>query len=694
MSMKSLLVVEDEVLVARDIKSRLIRMGYNVLSTVRRGQEAIDQTLELQPDLVLMDIHLADEMDGIEAAIQIRQQFDVPVIFCTAFADEETLERAKVSEPYGYVLKPFDNRELEINIEIAMYKHRVEKDLSGTRRRLDATLTSISEGVIVTDLAGKICLINPMAEKITGWCRHKARVSRLPKIMPLVAFDKDSGIYETRNIDPYNSVTNLRQKLKCHDGCEVPIELSSNIISSEDEELVVITFRDISTQLRYEEKIRHTALYDNLTELPNRALFVDRLESSINRRKRGLNDHFSVIFLDLDGFAAINEGLGHDVGDRVLTEVATRIEMTVRPDVTISRFSGDIFAVLLDPVDSPAGAIEAVQRIQQAIEKPIELDSSDSSEEATTLDISATAGVLLNQDVYQLAEEMLRDADTALHRAKTDAKSAYVIFDNAMYDDALKFLERKSSMQQAMTDGAFEVHYQPIIEIKTKKLISMEALVRWSHPVEGFVSPAEFIPIAERTGLILPLGEYVLRSVCQQIKCWEKVGLEGFRVAVNLSARQFEIDIPAMVADIIRETGISPDSLALEITEGIAMRNVDQNIRMLEDLRALGLSISIDDFGTGYSSLAYLKRFPLDTLKIDRSFIQDITTNEDDREITKAIIAMGQNLGLKVLAEGVETDDQVDILRNGGCDYIQGYYYSRPLPPREVFPRLHQVALM
>jgi EAL domain-containing protein (putative c-di-GMP-specific phosphodiesterase class I) len=245
-------------------------------------------------------------------------------------------------------------------------------------------------------------------------------------------------------------------------------------------------------------------------------------------------------------------------------------------------------------------------------------------------------------------------------------------------------------MQQALNDGVFEVYYQPIVDVQTERLVSMEALVRWPHPTEGFVSPAEFIPIAERTGLILPLGEYVLRAVCQQISCWNHRGIGGFRVAVNLSARQFENNVPDMVGGIIRETGISPLSLALEITEGIAMKNVDQNIRMLKELRALGLSISIDDFGTGYSSLAYLKRFPLNTLKIDRSFIQDITQNTDDQEITRAIIAMGQNLGLKVLAEGVETERQVTILRDSGCDYIQGYYYSRPLPASQLANYLKQ----
>ncbi len=683
----TILVVEDEVLVARDIKSRLIRMGYEVLDTARKGAEAIEKALALKPDLVLMDIHLADEIDGIEAALRIRETIDVPVIFCTAYADEETLERAKISTPYGYVLKPFDNRELEINIEIALYKHNIEIDLNNTRRRLDATLTSISDGVIATDMAGQICLINPMAESITGWCQQSAINQNLGQVMPLQAFEATGRLMDTNNIANEEITSALRQVVVAHDGKLVPIEVSTNFIKSASEELVVITFRDISKQIQYEQKIRHSAFYDDLTELPNRALFMNRLESSINRRKRGFKDSFAAVLIDLDGFSPINEGLGHEMGDKLLSEVATRIAMTVRPDDTISRFSADIFAILLDPVDSAAGAIQACERIQRAIEKPIDLGS-------TTVDISATAGIVFDQELYNSAEEMVRDADTAIHRAKLDAKGAYVIFDNQMYQNALKFIERKSSMQQALNDKVFTVYYQPIVDTLTSKLVSMEALVRWKDPQEGFISPVEFIPIAEQTGLIMPLGEYVLRSVCEQIKVWEKEGFSGFSVAVNLSLRQFETDLPSIIESIMLETGVSASALSLEITEGIASKNVEQNVQMLQSLRSLGLSISIDDFGTGYSSLAYLKRFPLNTLKIDRSFIQDIESNEDDREITKAIIAMGQNLKLKVLAEGVENVEQLAILKSSGCDYIQGYYFSKPLPPNEVQPFLRNNSMI
>ena len=689
MSLKSILVVEDEVLVARDIQSRLSRMGYDVVGIASKGREAISKALELRPNLILMDINLRDEIDGVEAAAEIRRQYRVPIIFCTAYSNEETLERAKITKPYGYVLKPFDNRELEINIEIALYKHKTELDLAVTRQRLDATLTNISDGVIAADSDGRIYLLNPMAEKITGWKVDEAMKVSLSKVLPVEVFDPAQAPvnFNPLETNPENAPSRTRLYLTQENGRRLPIEMNVNRIDELDSSLMVITFRDISQQIVYEETIRKNAFFDDLTELPNRSLFVDRLDSSLNRRKRGKQQEFAVLFLDIDGFGFINDGLGHDRGDHVIKEIGRRLAKTVRPDDTVSRFNGDIFAILLDPVDAMTGAIQACQRILHAVEEPMQLGE-------TMLNITASVGIVLDQGNYRSAQEMIRDADTALHRAKLDAKGSYVVFDNEMFRDAKKFLERKSGIQQALLEGSFEVHYQPIVDLQSGELSSMEALLRWPHPTEGMISPAEFIPIAEETGLILPLGEWVLRSVCQQIKKWNLSGYSGFRVAVNLSARQFENNIPSLIEEIMIETDVSPQSLTLEITEGVAMKNVDQNIRMLEELRALGLNISIDDFGTGYSSLAYLKRFPLNTLKIDRSFIKDITSNTDDREITKAIIAMGQNLNLKVLAEGVETQQQLDILRASGCDYIQGYFFSRPLPVVDVTPFLKNKSLI
>ncbi|MBO6557223.1 MAG: EAL domain-containing protein [Pseudomonadales bacterium] len=678
--MARLLVVEDEVLVARDIQGRLQRLGYEVVGSAAKGEEAVEMARNLVPDLVLMDINLRGDIDGIEAAIQINEVESIPIIFCTAYSSAEILERAKITSPFGYVLKPFDNRELEINIQIALFKHRVERDLAETKQNLDATLTNVSDGVIAADDSGRIFLINPIAEKIVGCESGNGTGKNLDEILRLEGFE--AGQASINLMDPetfafWKQFSGIRQRLTRFDGRKVPIELSANFLE-EDANLTVITFRDISQQLGYEETIQRNAFFDGLTELPNRALFVDRLEGSINRRKRGGRPgQFSVLFIGLDGFTVINEGFGHDAGDMVINQIGQRIAKTIRPDDTVSRFSGEIFALLLDPVEAVTGSIQACQRILSAVQEPISVQDS-------TLNITASVGIVVNNGEYLSADQMLQDVDTALHRAKSDTHGSYVVFDNARYEDAVRFIDRKNGMQKAIVQGDFEVHYQPIVSLETGKLAAMEALVRWPHPEEGMVSPAEFIPIAEATGLILPLGEYVLHSVCDQIKRWNDQGLSGFRVAVNFSARQFEVDVAALVRTALSSAGIEPTQLAMEITEGLAMKNVNRNTEMLADIRKLGVNISMDDFGAGYSSFSYLKRFPLTTLKIDRSFIKDIHENEEDKRITRAIIAMGQSLNLATQAKGVENDEQLEILREYGCDCIQGFYYSKPLPASQM----------
>lgn len=684
MKKTSIMVVEDEVLVARDIESRLVRMGYEVVAKAGKGQEAIDKALAIRPDLIMMDIHLRDEIDGVEAAIEIRKQVDIPIIYCTAYSNEETLGRAKISEPYGYVLKPFDNRELEINIEIALYKHRVELELQDTKEKLNATLSNIDEGVLATDANGDVFLINPVAEKLTGYRRERAQGKNLADVLKLKEFEAGGeapDLVESLMVK-HCKINSLRQYLVRPDGIEVPIEVSANLVSEDGDQSsgIVVTFRDISKQLGYEYTIRRSAFYDSLTNLPNRALFMDRLVYSLNRRRRAKMQQFSVLFIDLDEFGVINEGLGHRVGDLVIASIGARIKSTLRPEDTLSRFSGDIFGVLLDPVDSVQDVIQICNRIQAAISAPLEL-------EGNVLNVHATTGIVIHNGDYESSEDFVRDADTAMHRAKVSAKGSYIVFDNEMHKSAVRFIEWKNGIQQAINDDAFEVHYQPIISIATEQVVSMEALARWPSK-EGYIPPSEFIPVAEQTGLIRQLGEWVLKTVCQQIKCWERLGYDNLRVAVNLSGKQFEHDVDKEIKKIIADAEINPTSLALEITEGVVMKDIDHNIRMLEELRDLGLNISIDDFGTGYSSLAYLKRFPIHTLKIDRSFIMDLERDGDDLAITKAIISLAKNLHLKVLAEGVETDAQLSILRDSGCDYVQGYFFSRPLPASELLPYL------
>ena len=331
--MSRILVVEDEVLVARDIQARLTRMGYEVVGTAARGEDAVNLALETVPDLVLMDINLRGEMDGIEAAVQINEESSIPIIFCTAYSNDEVLERAKITSPFGYVLKPFDNRELEINIEIALFKHNVERDLAKTKQNLDVTLSNVSDGVVAADHEGRVFLMNPMAEKISGREAGDSIGKPLNEILYLEAFEPGQAGMDLMNPETFafwKQFSGIRQRLVREDGRLVPIELSANFLD-EGTKLTVVTFRDISQQLGYEETIQKNAFFDGLTELPNRALFIDRLESSINRRRRDSKDHpFAVVFIDIDHFAVINEGFGHEVGDELITEIGHRIQKTIR----------------------------------------------------------------------------------------------------------------------------------------------------------------------------------------------------------------------------------------------------------------------------------------------------------------------------------------------------------------------------
>jgi diguanylate cyclase (GGDEF)-like protein/PAS domain S-box-containing protein len=694
MTKANIMVVEDEVLVAKDISTRLKRMGYHVAGSAGKGNAAIELALQLRPDLILMDINLRDDIDGIEAAAVIHKSFDVPVIYCTAYSNDETLQRAKITDPYGYILKPFDDREMEITIEIALYKHRAEKALRETKGQLDTTLSNISDAVIATDAQGKVFLINSVAEELIKVSASGVRDMPIVQLLELKHIENSGA-----NIDLESTVLGqgedlvaARQYLVQRDGSEVPVEVSTKLIKGGDDNAeamgMVVSLRDISQQLGYEGQIRRNAFYDSLTRLPNRALFLDRVSHAIYRAKQAENYEFAVLFVGLDHFRGINEGLGHEAGDQLIVEVSRRMERAVSRVDTLSRFGGDTFAVLLEDKRSLQEAIATCEKIQLEFDASFDINSRN-------IDISSTIGLVLGHEQYETPEDMLRDADTALHRAKDENKGSHTVFNQEMYAKALRDIDWAEEMKQALVDNSFQMHYQPIVSPATGQIVALEALIRWQSPTYGQVSPEEFIPVAEASGLILPLGQWILETVCHQIRYWQDHHQLDIKVEVNLSGVQFgQPDLAASIEVLLEKTGVPARLLGLEITEGVAMRDVELSVRTLQSLRELGLSVSIDDFGTGYSSLAYLKRYPITTLKIDRSFVMDLTSNTSDQAIARSIIGLARALDLKVLAEGVETAEQLAFLMNNGCDYIQGYYYSQALPAKEVVPYLVKEQLL
>jgi diguanylate cyclase (GGDEF)-like protein/PAS domain S-box-containing protein len=435
---------------------------------------------------------------------------------------------------------------------------------------------------------------------------------------------------------------------------------------------------EITERKRIDEQLRHDAMHDALTDLPNRACLLDRLQTAIERNKRHEEFLFAVLFLDLDHFKLINDSLGHSTGDQLLIEAANRLRECVRGTDTVARLGGDEFVVLLEDLDGAHSVTHAAQRMLQGLGSPCELNGHE-------IVISASIGIAISSTGYDYPEALLRDADIAMYRAKALGKSRYEIFDTAMGDEIVKRLALEMDLRRAIERRELELHYQPIVSLGEKTTTSFEALLRWPHPRRGMVHPSEFIPLAEETGLIVPIGEWVLSTACAQARAWQDQGIASPRISVNLSSRQFlQPDLADMVARVLRDTGLDARCLKLEITESLLMQNVDGAVATLETLKTMGVRLAIDDFGTGYSSLAYLKRFPIDQLKIDQSFVRDITTDPDDAAIASAVIAMARSMKLEVVAEGVETEAQLDFLSSEGCHKVQGYYFSPPIPAEDA----------
>jgi diguanylate cyclase (GGDEF)-like protein len=423
------------------------------------------------------------------------------------------------------------------------------------------------------------------------------------------------------------------------------------------------------------EHFRHAAYHDTLTGLPNRLLFTDHLRLAIERTRRDANYAFAVLFLDADRFKNINDSLGHTYGDQLLTEIAARLRSCTRQLDTVARFGGDEFALLLDGISEPEDAVRAAQKIQQELLVPFDLNGH----EAFT---SVSIGIALSGAGYNHPEDLLRDADTAMYRAKDGGKARHEVFDRAMHTRAVTMLRLENDLRRALERQEFRVHYQPILTLKTGELAGFEALVRWERPDRGMVSPADFIPLAEETGMIVPLGLWVLEEACAQLREWQQASPanRALTMSVNLSGKQLtQADVAGQVQDVLCRTGLDPRHLKLEITESVVMENAESAAVVLASLRALGLGLSIDDFGTGYSSLSYLHRFPVNALKVDRSFVSRMTSGDENLEIVRTIVTLAKNLGMDVVAEGIETGEQLAQLKALKCDYGQGYFFAKPL---------------
>ncbi|MBA2526177.1 MAG: EAL domain-containing protein [Pyrinomonadaceae bacterium] len=545
--------------------------------------------------------------------------------------------------------------------------------------RYEARLSSIFEynitGICFADLAGSITEANEAFLKIVGYSCDDLSTGRLSW--------REMTAQEYRHLDEH-AIERMTASGTCapfakectrKDGSSVPVLFGAALVSGSKTELVCFSL-DLTEYKQAEEKVTYFAYHDALTNLPNQELFKDRLKHALLASERN-TQMLAVVLVDLDRFATINDALGYVTADQLLREVAKRIVACVRESDTVARFGGDDFALLLTDVNCPEDAAKIAQHIQEALRAPFNFDDQE-------LFLTSSIGISLNPDDAKDAVTLLKSAGTALNRAKEMDGNNYQFYTSGRTTRALRQLVLENNLRPGLERDEFIIHYQPQVNIQSFQLVAMEALVRWEHPALGLLYPSEFIGLAEDNGLIVTIGEWVLRTACLQSKSWQDAGFDPLRTAVNLSARQFQQPgLVELVAQVLKDTGLDPNFLELELTEGSIMKDPNQAIRKLHELKAMGIQISVDDFGTGYSSLNYLKRFPIDTLKVDQSFVRDINTDPDNEAIVSAIITLAHALKLNVIAEGVETQEQLESLRVLRCDEVQGFLFSQPLSVAE-----------
>ncbi|MBT9567241.1 MAG: EAL domain-containing protein [Thiobacillus sp.] len=795
-----ILILEDESAVAEDLRIKVELLGYRVLGIAETGMQALALAQAERPDMALVDIVLPGDMDGIQVAERFRQM-GIPVLYLTAYADDALLERAKVTEPYGYVLKPYSARELQANLAMALFRAEAGQKIA-ERNHLYATLFSFCDAVLGTDRQGIIVLANEAATHLLGHAREELIGRALAEVMWLKDRKTDrlvtNDVMYTLEKDPLLRRDGLSLLLDDGDSVDVAIG-ASRILTPEGERLgyavliqdmternrmlgelyklstaaeqtadaVMITdpaggieyvnksfetmtgytrdevlgkkpsilrsdyhdeayyrdlwatviggetFRDvfvnrkkdgsvyfenktitplrnangtivhllsvgsdITQRMQTEERLQHFATHDIQTDLPNRALFEDRLQQALLSAQR-TGRIVAVLFLGIDRMKMINETLGRGGGDACLKEIAVRMEAALRPGDTVSRFGGDEFAILLDNLASADDIAPVTRHLLEAVSEPMQIEGRE-------LVLTLSAGISVAPLDSNKGEDLIRSAETAMDKAKQTGTNRYQFFTSDMNARAFEQLSMESALRHALERDEYLLHYQPVFSLADGSLAGFEALLRWQHPELGLVQPSDFIPLLEETGLIEPVGLWVLKEACRQCKGWNSEFGVTASIAVNLSPLQLRRDhLVEDVMQALREVGLPPGRLCLEVTESMMMQDVERGMKIMHAIGKLGVCFSVDDFGTGYSSLSYLTRLPVNTLKVDRAFVRDVPFSVNDSKVTQSIVALGKSLGLKTIAEGVETEAQARFLREQGCQFVQGFLFGRPLPAHE-----------
>ncbi len=804
----NILVVEDERIIALDLSQQLRALGYNVCRIVPSGQMAIHEAVHIKPDLVLMDIHLEGPMDGIEAAYQIHEQLRIPIIFLTAYAEDTTLERAKVAIPYGYLVKPIDPKELHAMIQMAMVRYGLHKDseifndrvqkameyaliqvwewrtsssslkfydllgkadrplhanvsesLSDFCKRIDprdiadvkrafsqaqrngdglnvifrsqhpsesgirwmeahakgfreevdehdtrlvgilqditnrrlieeqlkqahTVFNSTSEGILILDKALRIISVNPAFSLMTGYSLEEVQL--WDSVFTLYKVSHSTSFFDQLH-ENQSSQWQGHVQYQCKNGFIMSVLETINCVGDQEDELYkyVMVFSDISSILASQEKLDFLAKHDPLTSLCNRRLFMDRLEQQIIH---GLRNHYmvAVLLVDLDHFKSINDTMGHAFGDQLLCEVAKRMVHSVRSSDTVARLGGDEFSIILADLDGVSHAEHIARNVLEQLSKPFSIEQH-------VCYVTGSIGIAIAPDDGQNVSDLLRNADQAMYSAKHNGRNNFSFFAPFMQKSAEVRKVIAHGLHEALSGAQFWLAYQPIVDLQTSRIIKFEALLRWNHPLHGLIPPSAFIPIAEECGLIDPISDFVFNEVVRQLKEWRSwPSCSTLQVGINVSALHFRHpERHERWLDILQTSHIPGNALVLEITEGLLLDESVQVADALQQYHLHGVEIALDDFGTGYSALSYLKKFNLDFIKIDQSFVKNMNCDRRDQALCEAIIVMAHKLGLKVIAEGIETREQVDCLKQAGSDLGQGFYFSKP-KPAQMFASLLQ----
>ncbi len=702
--------VPDNLLIIGD----LLRNGGYAVRVARSGELALCAANQApQPELILLDI-MMPEMDGYEVLRRLRDSEvtrAIPIIFLTALDKSQDIAYGLQLGAADYIAKPIQPEVVLARVRVQMEAKRArdwledqasfleaevarrvaenqriqeesERAQAALNHQRELILSSAAEAIFGVDTNGLINFANPSAATMLGFKREEFQGQKITVILMGHAEKSSDSVGMEPDDSPLKAayahgvaVENKEDVFWRQDGTPLSVSYSCAPII-EDGRLTgaVVTLQDIGERKRYLDELERKSNYDDLTGLPNRNLLNDRLTRAIDR-SRSSGDHVAVLTLNLDRFKSINDTLGRSAGDLVLQETGLRLKQAVASHNTLARLEGDEFVLVLEAGEEDAGRL--AQPLLQAMSVPF-------AQAGREFFLTASIGIALFPRDGDDAESLLRNAAAAMYKAKAGGGDGFHFYTAEMNARALERLDMENGLRRAIDNNELVIHYQPQLNLHTGEIIGAEALVRWQHPERGLVMPGEFIGVAEESGLIMPLGEWVLRAACMQNKAWQEMGLRPLTVAVNMSPRQFSgQDVVAMTASILEESGLNPNYLELELTEGAVMADAEAFIHATEQLKGLSINLSIDDFGTGFSSLSYLKRFAIDRLKIDQSFVRDITHDPNSASIAQAIISLARSLKMRVIAEGVESEAQLHFLRTHGCDEMQGFYFSRGVPAAE-----------